>query len=465
MLEMFDKKFLWMSLGGLLPIIIGLMFIFRGKKGFTFAYYMALVSSITWPVVMTSAIAFDFASLALTAIKIKFLLLLSLMNILVVIFSGREQIYNVKVSIFSNFLFLGCVFLLAANRWTTLVISLQIISLTNYFLLALSPDANSSGASVRFFILDQIANAFLIFAIALLLGATSGPGWTNLTIKNEQLYQLGLLLVLIFFLFKIGILPFHQWLMQFNIFSGSAGIFSFFTMAQTAICFCFLGLINSLLVEVDDRIQDKFLLLCNTLAVLCVVGGNLLAIAEKEFKKSYAYALIGIAAPVLVSLNFSIQNQWPEIVLYLFFYSFTSASCLLLINDFFKYGSEEVNPLSGLFYQDRFKGTLLLIVWVSLIGTPFTLGFSSRYMLLAVLAREGHYITVALLVFGIIFGAYFFGKQLIGLFFYGPSAGLHEKKVQISINKNFVYIIIAIITIILGVMPKGLFNQFLVATQ
>ena len=107
----------------------------------------------------------------------------------------------------------------AANDLLTMFVALEVLSLPLYLLCGLARHRRllSQEASVKYFLLGAFSSAFFLYGVALLYGATgtlSLPGIAESLARkpNDSTALIGVALLSVGLLFKVGAAPFHSWI-------------------------------------------------------------------------------------------------------------------------------------------------------------------------------------------------------------------------------------------------------------
>jgi NADH-quinone oxidoreductase subunit N len=201
----------------------------------------------------------------------------------------------------------GMCLLSISSELVTLFISLEVLSVATYALAAyLRKGTRPSEAGFKYFILGAFSTALLLYGVALLYGAT---GTTKLSEMGSVLPQaLGTQPLLVYlgagfiaagFAFKVAAVPFHMWTP--DVYEGaptpvtalmSAGVKA---AAFAAMVRVFVTVSQSM----DPQLPQ---LLFSGLALLTMLGGNLLALPQRNVKRMLAYSSIAHAGYLLVGV-------------------------------------------------------------------------------------------------------------------------------------------------------------------
>src|ERR1051326_2101780 len=111
----------------------------------------------------------------------------------------------------------GMMFAASANDFSLLFVSVELITTTFYVLTSFQRSRlGSLEAGVKYLIIGALSSAFLVFGIALVFGTTGRINFAELTAvaaqySSDQVFLMGLLLVLAGLGVKIAAFPIHMW--------------------------------------------------------------------------------------------------------------------------------------------------------------------------------------------------------------------------------------------------------------
>ncbi|HME75748.1 MAG TPA: NADH-quinone oxidoreductase subunit N, partial [Mycobacterium sp.] len=107
----------------------------------------------------------------------------------------------------------------AANDLLTMFVALEVLSLPLYLLCGLARHRRllSQEAAMKYFLLGAFSSAFFLYGVAFLYGATgtlSLPGIADALAgsTNDSMALIGVALLAVGLLFKVGAAPFHSWI-------------------------------------------------------------------------------------------------------------------------------------------------------------------------------------------------------------------------------------------------------------
>ena len=300
---------------------------------------------------------------------------------------------------------LGAMLLCGSTDLVSVFISLETLSVASYLLSGyLKRDPRSSEAALKYLLVGSAAAAVYLYGSSLLYGLS---GSTNLAAIGNQLVDkpsfitsIALVFVLSTVAFKIAAVPFHQWTP--DVYEGSpTPVVAFLSVGSKTAGFAFA---IRILITTFTSFDDQWKLLFTVLAILSMVLGNVVALAQTSMKRMLAYSSIGQAGFVMIGIVSGTQDGLSAAVLYLAAYLFMNLgafSCVILFS--LRTGSDKITDYSGLYQKDPLITLGLSICLLSLGGLPPMLGFFGKiYLFFAGWANHQYLLVIIGLVTSVI---------------------------------------------------------------
>ncbi|MEO7000632.1 MAG: NADH-quinone oxidoreductase subunit N, partial [Ktedonobacterales bacterium] len=224
---------------------------------------------------------------------------------------------------------LGMMLMSAAISLMTIFVGLEVLSLALYVLCALAQDRDrSQEAGMKYFILSSFASAFLLYGMALTYGATGATALAGirdfvthhalaLTDSYGPLLLAGLGLMAVGFCFKVSAVPFQAWTP--DVYVGAPTPVTAFMSVGTKVA-AFMGLIRVFFYALSPQ-SAKWAPIFWAVAILTMVGGNLLAVTQRDVKRMLAYSSIANAGYMLVAVATDTQRALASLLIYLGVYA------------------------------------------------------------------------------------------------------------------------------------------------
>ena len=354
------------------------------------------------------------------------------------------------------------IFISSANDMIAIFISLEIFSVCLYALVAFerSSKIGVEGAT-KYFILGAFSAGILLYGIVLVYGAV---GSTNLSalqtvhIANSEqklLLYFGSALILIGLAFKISIVPFHMWTP--DAYEGAPTVITAFMSAATKTA-AFTVLIRIFMLNIQgDMVSLQWVLW--VLAIITMVVGNVIALAQENIKRLLAYSSIAHAGYITVGAAacFNDKEVIGSMLYYLIVYAAMNIGAFIVIS----YLEDEKDFLSishykGLGYRKPWIGIALTWFLFCLAGLPPTSGFLAKYYVFLMAVRKGFPILVVIAVLNSALAAYYYLRIIAYIWMYGKEQGkaLPKREQELAMIGKLAILIALGITIYFSFMPS-----------
>jgi NADH-quinone oxidoreductase subunit N len=325
-----------------------------------------------------------------------------------------NDIYKGEYYVLGLFATLGMMIMISAHSFLLIYLGLELLSLSLYAMIAFNRNSvSASESAMKYFVLGAMASGLLLYGISIFYGITGTLDLNQLaevaSSKIEQ-YPVPMAFALTFIVvglaFKLGAVPFHMWLP--DVYQGSPTSVTLFI--GTAPKIAGFAMTIRLLVDGLGDLQVDWSQMLIALSVLSLAIGNVIAIAQTNFKRMLAYSTISHVGFILLGILSGTANGFASAMFYTITYAITSSvafGVLLLLS---RKGAEAENiaDLSGLNDSNPWHAAMLAIAMFSMAGVPPTVGF---YAKLSVLQSVVQIELVWLAVFAVLF-------SVIGLFYY-----------------------------------------------
>ncbi|MEO1093328.1 MAG: NAD(P)H-quinone oxidoreductase subunit N [Cyanobacteria bacterium J06638_28] len=279
---------------------------------------------------------------------------------------------------------LGGMFLSGANDLVMIFVSLETLSISSYLLTGyMKRDPRSNEAALKYLLIGAASSAIFLYGMSLLYGLSGGK--TQLTdiatslAAGETDAPIGLVVALVFVIagiaFKIAAVPFHQWTP--DVYEGSpTPVVAFLSVGSKAAGF---ALAIRLLVAVFPLVSEQWHFVFTALAILSMVLGNVVALAQTSMKRLLAYSSIAQAGFLMIGLIVGTEAGYSSMVFYLLVYLFMNLggfTCVILFS--LRTGTDQISEYSGLYQKDPLITLGLSICLLSLGGIPPLAGFFGK---------------------------------------------------------------------------------------
>ncbi|HZC89835.1 MAG TPA: NADH-quinone oxidoreductase subunit NuoN [Mycobacterium sp.] len=358
----------------------------------------------------------------------------------------------------------------AANDLLTMFVALEVLSLPLYLLCGLARHRRllSQEASVKYFLLGAFSSAFFLYGVALLYGATgtlSLPGIAeSLAGKpNDSTALIGVALLSVGLLFKVGAAPFHSWIP--DVYQGAPTPITGFMAAATKVA-AFGALLRVFYVALPP-LHDQWRPVLWAIAILTMAVGTVTAVTQTDVKRMLAYSSIAHVGFILTGVIADNPSGLAGTMFYLVAYSFSTVGAFAVVGLIRGSDGEEdatVSHWAGLGQRYPVVGLLFSMFLLAFAGIPLTSGFVSKFAVFQAAAKGG---AVPLVIIGVMasaVAAYFYVRVIVLMFFTEPHAD-QVHVVMPSFWSKTAIAVCAAVTIGLGVFPQPLLDLVRQAAQ
>ncbi|PKV82471.1 NADH-quinone oxidoreductase subunit NuoN [Nocardia fluminea] len=347
----------------------------------------------------------------------------------------------------------------ASNDLLTMFVALEVLSLPLYLLCGLARRRRllSQEAAMKYFLLGAFSSAFFLYGVALLYGQTgtvSLPGIGAALDKqpeNATLALLGIGMLAVGLLFKIGAVPFQAWVP--DVYQGAPTPITAFMAAATKIAA--VGATMRVLMVGVGALGSDWRPVLAAVAVATMVVGAIMAITQIDVKRMLAYSSIAHAGFLLVGVVAADSAGVAAVLFYLLAYGLGTVGAFAVVSLVRDASGDEATALSqwaGLGRRSSWLASAFALLLLSFAGLPLTSGFVSKFAVFAAASGAGY---TALVIVGVLcsaIAAFFYVRVIVLMFFTDPPAD--APIVTAPFATTMVVAFSAGATVLLGVFPQ-----------
>jgi NADH-quinone oxidoreductase subunit N len=291
----------------------------------------------------------------------------------------------------------GMLFLACCYDLISLYISLELMALTFYVLVAFTKrEKKSNEAAMKYFLLGAFSSGVLLYGMSLIFGLTGstnvGDIATQLAAMDlstglRPMLLLGMLALAAGLFFKVAAVPFHMWAP--DVYEGApTSVTAFLSTGSKAASF---ALYARIFVEALGSIRADWAPLLGLTAAITIMVGNWAAVTQENSKRLLAYSSISNAGYLLLGLVAGNLYGYVGLVIYLFVYTLMNMGAFGVIISLRRRGiiGDHVDDLTGLGDKAPGLAAMMSIFMLSLGGLPVTGGFIGKWFLFGGLIQRG----------------------------------------------------------------------------
>ncbi|NVK22556.1 MAG: NADH-quinone oxidoreductase subunit NuoN [Kangiellaceae bacterium] len=390
-------------------------------------------------------------------IKVSVLLLTMLALLYARPYIMQRRILRGEYFILYLFAVLGMMVLVSGASMLTLYLGLELLSLSLYALVAMQRHSTlAAEAAVKYFVMGAIASGFILYGVSLVYGVTAKIHMTDIAefiaINESNLtLRFALVFIVVGLAFKFGAVPFQMWVPDVyhgaptsaTAFIASAPKIAAFGFAIRIFAYGFQGLLadwQGLLIIV---------------AVLSMVVGNLVALAQTNIKRLLAYSAIAHVGYFLLGLIAGNGQGYSASFFYIITYAIMSLGgfgCLIYLTK----GTQEVeqiNDLKGLGQRNPWAGLLISFLFLSMAGLPPFVGFWAKFEVIDAVLNAGFVWLALVAAFMSIIGLFYYLRVVKVIFFDAPD---NDSRIRAERGLRLALGLSGTAVIVLGFFPSQL---------
>jgi NADH-quinone oxidoreductase subunit N len=366
--------------------------------------------------------------------------------------------------IYALFLFsvVGGMIMVGSMNLVMFFVGIEILSIPLY-ILAASERNNllSNEAGLKYFLLGSFITVFMLLGIVLVYGTVGSFDFDainsfvhshNSADELPVLFKVGVLLILVAFIFKISAAPFHFW--SPDVYQGSPAVIMVFmaTVAKTAA----FGGAYRFLDACIGPMSDDFSAMFAVLAALTMSIGNLMALRQDSLKRLLAFSSVANAGYLMMGFIGLNEKPTDTTLYYMLVYSIANVIAIavyLTVKE--SQGSGSIAGLRGLYQSKPLLTFCLVLAMLSLAGIPPLAGFVGKYAIFVEAIRDGYAWLVVIAAINSVLGIFYYFRVMRAAF--EPAEG-GPVQVPYVLGYSAVLVMCTLALLVLGIFPNLFFG-------
>ena len=378
--------------------------------------------------------------------------------------ADRAGVSQTEVFPLTMFALAGMLLFTAADDLLTMFVALEVLSLPLYLLCGLARRRRllSQEAALKYFLLGAFSSAFFLYGIALLYGYTGSLTLSGISTAisapggDKSMALVGVALLTVGLLFKIGAVPFHSWIP--DVYQGAPTPITGFMAAATKIA-AFGATLRIFYVALPG-FQHQWRPVMWAIAIVTLAVGTISAVTQSDVKRMLAYSSIAHAGFILIGVIAANRAGLSATMFYLIAYGFSTLGAFAVVSLVRNANGDEDTDMArwaGLGREQPLVGVMFSGYLLAFAGIPLTSGFVAKFAVFKAATQGG---AVPLVIVGVVasgIAAYFYVRVIVLMFFTDRDAD-PPHVVEPGALCKFAIAITAAATIVLGIFPQPLLD-------
>ncbi len=351
----------------------------------------------------------------------------------------------------------------------------ELMLIPMFFLIGIWGGPRRIYATVKF-VLFTVIGSLMMLAGIIYLAIIAKQQFGSFTFEFEKLFQLDIPVQAQLWLFaafalafaiKVPMFPFHTWLPDAHVEAPTAGsvILAGVLLKMGGYGFVRLGI--PLFAEAAEIAAP----LMQLLAVIGIVYGAFLALAQSDLKKLVAYSSISHLGYVMLGVFAMTPEAIEGGILQMVNHGVSTGALFLLVGMIYeRRHTREIGDFGGLAYRLPLLSVSFMIITLSSVALPGTNGFVGEFLILlgsfkgawSYFIFENSIFRLVLLVFassGVILSAYYM-LWMVQRVFFGPLNNDKNKNLKDLSYREMIVLVPFIIAVFwIGIYPKPYMNK------
>jgi NADH-quinone oxidoreductase subunit N len=222
--------------------------------------------------------------------------------------------------------------------------------------------------------------------------------------------------------FKAAVAPFHVWTP--DVYEGApTAVTAYMSVAAKAAAFA--AILRVFLTAFPSLAPDWSGMLA-VIAILTIVIGNTVAIAQQNIKRLLAYSSIAHAGYILVAVVAANSLGVQSVIYYTLAYTLMNLGAFAVVILLGRRGEENVMiaDYAGVGYRQPLLGAAMTVFMLSLAGVPPTAGFFGKFFIFSAALQAGQYVLAVVGILGSVISVYYYLRVIYTMYMVEPSRDL-----------------------------------------
>lgn len=367
--------------------------------------------------------------------------------------SSKSNAYTIHAILLTAIF--GAISIVSANDFLTLLVSLEVMGFSTYFLIASAKGYHSKEASFKYLITSAVSTGVFLFGVSYLYGITGSINFSTIyeyIVDNDTslIYSVSAIMIILGLASKLAVFPFANWII--DVYKGTeTSVLAYLSTIPKLAMFSIIG--RLMVFPLSNSFELTFVI-----AIVCLctaLWANTYAVRENNVKVIFACSASANASYALLTASLVSVYNLSTVIFYLICYVIMNLAVFAFLNIYNDNRSMNISDFKGIFHKNHILCLAYAVSILGLAGIPITSGFIAKIYLFTAIANSGLIFVPFLLALMLltVVALYYYLKILMPLF---DECDKNSDSIELKPNfsQKFVLVSSAIITIIIGFAPE-----------
>jgi multicomponent Na+:H+ antiporter subunit D len=307
---------------------------------------------------------------------------------------------------------------------------LEVSSLSTYVLIALGRDRRAVLSAYQYLIVGTIGATFYVLGVGLLYVMTGSLNLADIAGRIGDIENIRPLLAALAFItvgisLKVALFPVHLWLPNAYAFAPSV-VTAFLASTATKVALYLLlrylfSIFGVVFVFRDLPVTEILIVL----SVAAMIIASTVAVFQANVKRMLAYSSVAQIGYITLGIALATQTGLTGGIVHIFNHAVMKGALFMAIGCIvFRTGAVKIEDIAGIGRRMPLTMGAFVIAGLGLIGVPGTVGFVSKYYLVAAALEQGLWWLAAIIVVSSLIAVVYIGRVIEVAWFREPAAAI-----------------------------------------
>ncbi len=306
---------------------------------------------------------------------------------------------------------------------------LEVSSISTYSLVAMgaSRDRRALTAAYNYLIMGSIGATFFVIGLGFLYMETGTLNMADMAVilremeGGSRVSEIAFGFIIVGLGLKLAMFPLHTWLPGAYAHSPSMVTVFLASTATKAALYLLLRFVFTIFDVSFNYVFDVEIYLLAGLGMVGMILGSLQAIFQTDIRRVLAYSSVAQVGYMLLGVGLGTAAGLTAGYLHLMNHAVIKGALFMALGAFwYRYGITRVTDFNGLSKSMPWTMGAFTLGGLSLIGVPFTAGFTSKFRLVEAAFLKGWWWAVAIIVVSSVLAIIYIGRLLLAAYFQSP---------------------------------------------